>query len=160
MPLDQMLKTCRVDHLGIVVPDMARAIAFYRDTLGFEVGEPRALEGQGIAVAFVRFENTHVELLVPTVPESPLTELLEEHTVNHFLQRVPQGGLHHVCYVVPDFDAVLARLPATNVRVLGNGQPILGASGKRIVFIDPQCTGGTLVELKDGGPPMPDQAQP
>ena len=88
---------------------------------------------------------------MPTTPESPLGDLLEEHTVNHFLQRVPQGGLHHVCYAVPDFDAVMARVHTAQLRLLGNGKPILGASGRRIVFVDPKCTGGALVELKDNG---------
>jgi len=151
MQLNDLIQSCKVDHLGIVVPDIEKAAAFYRDALGFEVGQPRELQGQGIAVTFVDFANTRVELLMPTTPESPLGDLLEEHTVNHFLQRVPQGGLHHVCYAVPDFDAVMARLHTAKLRLLGNGKPILGASGRRIVFVDPMCTGGALVELKDNG---------
>ena len=89
MQLNDLIQSCKVDHLGIVVPDIERAAAFYRDVLGFEVGQPRELQGQGIAVTFVDFANTRVELLMPTTPESPLGDLLEEHTVNHFLQRVP-----------------------------------------------------------------------
>ena len=141
----------RVDHIGVVVPDLERATRFYRDLLGCPVREPIELAGQGIAVVFVSFANTRVELLAPTTPTSPLGDLLEDHTVNDFLARKPEGGMHHICYEVDDLDAVLGRLVASGARVLGTGKPIIGASGKPIVFLDPKNAEGTLIELKQAG---------
>ena len=139
----------QVDHLGIVVPDLQTAIGFYRDVLGFAVSEPVVPPGQGIAVAFVLFGNLRVELIAPTVERSPLRGALENYTANDFLARQPSGGLAHVCYVVDNLEAVRDRLKASGVRALGTGEPIIGASGSPILFLDPRTTGdGTLIELK------------
>lgn len=138
----------RVDHIGVVVPDLERAMHFYRDVLGCPVRGPIKLAGQGIAVVFVTFANTRVELIAPTLPASPLGDLLEDHTVNDFLAGKPEGGMHHICYEVDDLDTVLKRLVAAGARILGNGKPITGASGKPIVFLDPRNAEGTLIELK------------
>jgi methylmalonyl-CoA/ethylmalonyl-CoA epimerase len=97
---------------------------------------------------FVPFGNLRVELIAPTVERSPLAHVLENHTVNDFLGREPAGGLHHVCYVVDDLAAVRDRLQAAGQRVLGKGEPIIGAGGAPIVFLDPSCAAGTLIELK------------
>jgi methylmalonyl-CoA/ethylmalonyl-CoA epimerase len=137
-----------VDHLGIVVPDLAAATKFYRDVLGCPVSEPVIPPEQGIAVVFVFFGNLRVELIAPTVDRSPLAHILEDHTVNDFLAREPAGGLHHVCYVVEDLEAVRDRLQAAGQRVLGTGDPIIGASGQPILFLNPRSTAGTLIELK------------
>jgi methylmalonyl-CoA/ethylmalonyl-CoA epimerase len=144
------LKGFRIDHIGVAVPDLARAARFYRDVLGCEVGDPVVPEGQGIGVVFVAFANTRVELIAPTCEVSPLPGLLENHTINDFLRRSPQGGLHHVCYEVDDLGAVIARLAAAGVRLLGTGRPIMGASGRPIAFLDPGAAEGTLIELKQG----------
>jgi methylmalonyl-CoA/ethylmalonyl-CoA epimerase len=141
----------RVDHIGVVVPDLERATRFYHDVLGCPVREPIDLAGQGIAVVFVSFANTRVELIAPTTAMSPLGDLLEDHTVNDFLARKPEGGMHHICYEVDDLDAVLGRLVAAGARILGTGKPIIGASGKPIVFLDPRNAEGTLIELKQAG---------
>jgi methylmalonyl-CoA/ethylmalonyl-CoA epimerase len=141
----------RVDHIGVVVPDLERATRFYHDVLGCPVREPIELAGQGIAVVFVSFANTRVELIAPTTAMSPLGDLLEDHTVNDFLARKPEGGMHHICYEVDDLDAVLGRLVAAGARILGTGKPIIGASGKPIVFLDPKNAEGTLIELKQAG---------
>jgi methylmalonyl-CoA/ethylmalonyl-CoA epimerase len=141
----------RVDHIGVVVPDLERATRFYHDVLGCPVREPIELAGQGIAVVFVSFANTRVELIAPTTAMSPLGDLLEDHTVNDFLARKPEGGMHHICYEVDDLDAVLGRLVAAGARILGTGKPIIGASGKPIVFLDPRNAEGTLIELKQAG---------
>jgi methylmalonyl-CoA/ethylmalonyl-CoA epimerase len=138
----------KVDHLGVVVPDIEGAARFYRDVLGCPVGEVIEPPGQGIAVVFVPFGNMRVELITPTMKTSPLPELLEDHTVNHFLERTPQGGIHHVCYEVDDLEGVMARLAAAGARILGSGRPIIGASGRPIVFLDPRNADGTLIELK------------
>lgn len=142
------LSLYEVDHLGIAVPDLEAATALYRDVLGCPVGEPVVPPGQGIAIVFVQFGNVHVELLMPTVDVSPIPHLLENYTINDFLERQPKGGLHHVCYVVDDLKAICGRLNASGVRVLGTGEPIIGASGLPIVFLDPATAAGTLIELK------------
>jgi methylmalonyl-CoA/ethylmalonyl-CoA epimerase len=137
-----------VDHIGIVVPDLEAAARFYRDVLGCAVSEAVTPEGQGISVVFVPFGNTRIELLAPTVDHSPIAHVLEDHTVNDFLKRQPGGGIHHVCYVVDDLLAVRDRLRGAGLRVLGSGEPIIGASGLPILFLDPQNASGTLIELK------------
>lgn len=137
-----------VDHLGVVVPDLDAATRLYRDVLGCPVSAPVVPLGQGIAVVFVTFGNLRVELLTPTVSVSPIPHLLENHTVNDFLARQPQGGLHHVCYVVDDLTAICERLRVRGMRILGTGEPIIGASGLPIVFLDPATASGTLIELK------------
>ena len=141
-----------VDHLGIAVPDLEAATKLYRDVLGCPVGEPVVPPGQGIAIVFVEFSNIHVELLMPTVDVSPIPHLLENYTINDFLKRQPAGGLHHICYVVDDLKAICGRLKEAGVRVLGSGEPILGASGLPIVFLDPATAAGTLIELKQRAP--------
>jgi methylmalonyl-CoA/ethylmalonyl-CoA epimerase len=140
-----------VDHLGIVLPDLAAATRLYRDLLGCPVSEPLVPPDQGIAVVFVRFGNLRVELITPTVDASPIAHVLENHTVNAFLERQPEGGLHHVCYLVDDLEAICQRLTAAGMRLLGSGQPIIGASGLPIVFLDPKTAAGTLIELKQRG---------
>jgi methylmalonyl-CoA/ethylmalonyl-CoA epimerase len=137
-----------VDHLGIVAPDLAAAARFYRETLRCDVSQPIEPPGQGIALVFVSFGNLRVELLSPTMARSPLGSVLEDYTVNDFLDRQPEGGLHHVCYVVEDIAAVVARLAESGARVLGSGRPIIGASGQPIVFLDPRSGAGSLIELK------------
>jgi methylmalonyl-CoA/ethylmalonyl-CoA epimerase len=137
-----------VDHLGIAVPELDAATCFYRDVLGCPVSAPVCPQDQGIAVVFVQFGNTRVELLSPTVEKSPLGNELEDHTINDFLARQPAGGLHHICYLVDDLAAVRERLQASGQRVLGSGKPIIGASGLPILFLDPRNASGTLIELK------------
>jgi methylmalonyl-CoA/ethylmalonyl-CoA epimerase len=152
-PATELLATSsRVDHIGIAVPDLTASARFYRDVLGCAVSEPHEPPGQGIAVVFVQMESTRVELLAPTEADSPIRHVLEDQTINDFLARHPAGGLHHICYVVDDLDALRPRLAAAGVRVLGTGEPILGASGLPIVFLDPRTTGGTLIELKQRAP--------
>jgi methylmalonyl-CoA/ethylmalonyl-CoA epimerase len=136
----------RVDHIGIAVADLDAASALYRTLLGCE---PRThvLPEQGIAVAMFDLPQLRIELLAPTGAESPIADVLEGHTIQAFMARQPLGGLHHVCYVVPDLEA--AQPPGT--RRLGSGVPIIGAQGRPIVFLDPMTTGGTLIELKQAG---------
>jgi methylmalonyl-CoA/ethylmalonyl-CoA epimerase len=133
----------RVDHLGIAVADLEAASAMYRALLGVEP-EMRTLPGQGIAVAIFTLPQLRIELLAPIGAESPIADVLEDHTIQAFMARQPQGGLHHVCYVV----ANLAEAQPAGTRRLGSGMPIIGAEGHPIVFLDPKTTGGTLIELK------------
>jgi methylmalonyl-CoA/ethylmalonyl-CoA epimerase len=147
-PAPEELRGYNVDHLGIVVPDLTRAMRFYRDVLGCPVDDPVVPPDQGIAISFVRFANVRIELIAPTTDVSPLPHVLENHTVNDFLARQPGGGLHHVCYAVGDIIAVRERLRTRGIRVLGRGEPIIGASGLPILFLDPASALGTLIELK------------
>lgn len=146
---DLLASSSRVDHIGIAVPDLAAAARLYRDVLGCEVSDPVEPPGQGVAIVFVRMGGTRVELIAPTTATSPIRHVLEDHTINDFLARQPAGGLHHVCYAVDDLAALRPRLAASGLRMLGSGEPILGASGRPIVFLDPRTTGGTLIELKE-----------
>ena len=137
-----------VDHIGIAVPDLDRASGFYRNALRATVSEPKYMPDQGIAVVFVSMANTRIELIEPIAEKSPIEHVLEHHTINHYLDRHPEGGIHHVCYKVPDLKATQQKLVGQGCRVLGNGECIIGASGKAILFLDPAHTGGTVIELK------------
>jgi methylmalonyl-CoA/ethylmalonyl-CoA epimerase len=132
----------QVDHLGIVVRDLAAALAFYRDVLGCAVTRPIVREGQGITKAHVSFANMQIELIAPTTPDSPIKDVLEQHNASDFLARHPEGGIHHVCYAVPDLLATRDNLIARGLRMLGSAGVVTGAAGQPISFIDPAATDG------------------
>jgi methylmalonyl-CoA/ethylmalonyl-CoA epimerase len=129
----------RVNHIAIVVPDLAAATASYRDTLGATVSAPQALPEHGVTVVFVELPNTKVELLEPLGENSPVTAFLEKN---------PSGGMHHMCYEVADILAARDRLIAAGARVLGSGEPKTGAHGKPVLFLHPKDFFGTLIELE------------
>ncbi len=129
----------RFNHVAIAVPDLAAAMATYRDTLGAEVSAPQAQPEHGVTVAFVTLPNTKVELLEPLGEGSPIAA---------FLERNPAGGVHHLCFEVDDILAARDRLQAEGARVLGGGEPKLGAHGKPVIFLHPKDFCGTLVELE------------
>ena len=129
----------RVNHIAIAVPDLAAAVASYRDTLGAAVSQPQALPAHGVTVVFVELPNTKVELLEPLGEASPIAAFLEKN---------PSGGMHHICYEVDDILAVRDRLTASGARVLGNGEPKIGAHGKPVLFLHPKDFFGTLIELE------------
>ena len=129
----------RLNHVAIVVPDLAAASGLYRQVLGARVSEPQALPEHGVTVAFVELPNTRIELLEPLGEASP---------VRGFLDRNPAGGLHHVCYEVDDIMAARDRLRAAGARVLGDGEPKLGAHDKPVLFLHPRDFCGTLIELE------------
>ena len=129
----------RLNHVAIVVPDLAEAVARYRDALGAEVGPPQDLPEHGVRVVFVTLPNTKVELLEALGEESP---------VAGFLQKNAAGGIHHVCYEVEDLLAARDKLIASGARVLGGGEPKIGAHGKPVLFLHPKDFNGTLVELE------------
>ena len=130
----------RVNHIAIAVPDLAAASATYRDTLGATVGEPQALPEHGVTVAFVDVPNTRIELLEPLGDASPVAKFLENN---------PAGGMHHVCYEVADIRAARDRLVGEGARVLGDGEPRIGAHGLPVLFLHPKDFCGTLVELEE-----------
>ncbi|WP_374445688.1 methylmalonyl-CoA epimerase [Stella sp.] len=129
----------RLNHVAIAVPDLAAAAAMYRDVLGAEVSAPVDLPAHGVSVVFVVLPNTKIELLHPLGEGSPIAA---------FLARNPSGGMHHVCYEVDDILAARDRLKATGARVLGDGEPKIGAHDKPVLFLHPKDFAGTLVELE------------
>lgn len=129
----------RLNHVAIAVPDLAAATALYRDTLGASVTAPQALPEHGVTVVFVDVGNTKIELLASLGEGSPISAFLEKN---------PAGGMHHVCYEVDDILAARDRLKAGGARVLGDGNPKIGAHGKPVLFLHPKDLFGTLVELE------------
>jgi methylmalonyl-CoA/ethylmalonyl-CoA epimerase len=129
----------RLNHVAIAVRDLARAAATYRDTLGAQVSAPQPLPEHGVTVVFVTLPNTKIELLEPLGEASPVAK---------FLERSPDGGIHHICYEVEDIRAARAQLRAQGARVLGDGEPKTGAHGKPVLFVHPKDFCGTLIELE------------
>jgi methylmalonyl-CoA/ethylmalonyl-CoA epimerase len=128
-----------LNHVAIVVPDLKAAAAIYRDTLGAKVSAPKDLPEHGVTTVFVELPNTKIELLHPLGPDSPIAR---------FLTANPAGGMHHVCFDVADILDARDRLKRTGARVLGDGQPKIGAHGKPVLFLHPKDFCGTLVELE------------
>ncbi|SIQ50940.1 MULTISPECIES: methylmalonyl-CoA epimerase [unclassified Bosea (in: a-proteobacteria)] len=129
----------RLNHVAIAVRDLAAATALYRDTLGARVSQPLPQPEHGVTVVFVELPNTKIELLEPLGADSPVAK---------FLERNPDGGTHHICYEVDDILAARDRLKAQGARVLGSGEPRIGAHGKPVLFLHPKDFLGTLVELE------------
>ncbi len=129
----------RLNHVAIAVPDLAAASAIYRDTLGARVSAPLALPEHGVTVVFVELPNTKIELLEPLGPGSPVAKFMESNA---------SGGMHHICYEVDDILAARDRLKAQGARVLGDGEPRIGAHGKPVLFLHPKDFCGTLVEIE------------
>src|ERR1700680_4699099 len=131
----------RLNHVAIVVPDLAAAAAVYRDALGSRVSAPQPLPAHGVTVVFVDLPNAKIALLVPLGADS---------RVRGFLDKTPAGGMHHLCYEVDDIIAARDRLRAAGARVLGDGEPRLGAHDKPVLFLHPKDLCGTLIELEEG----------
>lgn len=129
----------RLNHVAIAVPDLGRAAALYRDQLGAKVSAPVPEPKHGVTVVFVELANTKIELLHPLGDNSPIAG---------FLAKNAEGGIHHICYEVPDILAARDRLKAQGARVLGDGEPKIGAHGKPVLFLHPKDFCGTLVELE------------
>ena len=129
----------RLNHVAIAVPDLAAAATQYRDTLGARVGDPQHEPAHGVTVVFIELPNTKIELLHPLGENSPIAG---------FLAKNPAGGIHHICYEVDDILAARDQLKASGARVLGDGDPKIGAHGKPVLFLHPKDFAGTLVELE------------
>ena len=130
----------KLNHVAIATPDLAGAAARYRDVLGADVSAPEDLPEHGVTVIFVNLPNSKIELLAPLGENSPIAK---------FLQRNPTGGVHHLCYEVADIMAAKAKLESAGVRILGSGEPTIGAHGKPILFLHPKDMGGTLIEIEE-----------
>lgn len=126
--------------MAIAVPDMDAAVALYRDTMGAKVSEAKDQPDHGVVTVFVELPGTKIELLYPLGDDSP---------ISRFLEKNKSGGIHHICYEVEDIHAARDRLVADGLRILGSGEPKIGAHGKPILFLHPKDLLGTLVELEE-----------
>jgi methylmalonyl-CoA/ethylmalonyl-CoA epimerase len=129
----------RLNHVAIAVPKLAEAAKLYANALGAEVSDPVPHAEHGVTVVFVTLPNTKIELLEPLGESSPIAA---------FLERNPNGGIHHLCYEVEDIVAASAKLQASGARVLGEGKPKIGAHGKPVLFLHPKDFNGTLIEIE------------
>ncbi|CAL8981133.1 2-epi-5-epi-valiolone epimerase [Rhodoplanes serenus] len=129
----------RLNHVAIAVANLEKASRLYRETMGAEVSEPLPQPAHGVTVVFINLPNTKVELLEPLGDNSPIAK---------FLEKSPDGGIHHICYEVEDIIAARDKLKAGGARVLGDGNPKIGAHGKPVLFLHPKDFNGTLVELE------------
>jgi methylmalonyl-CoA/ethylmalonyl-CoA epimerase len=129
----------RLNHVAIAVRDIGAASRVYRDTLGAKISAAVPQPAHGVTTVFITLPNTKIELLEPLGADSPITK---------FLERNPDGGIHHLCYEVSDIRAARDTLQAAGARVLGDGEPKIGAHGKPVLFLHPKDFCGTLVELE------------
>jgi methylmalonyl-CoA/ethylmalonyl-CoA epimerase len=130
----------RLNHVAIAVRDITRAADVYRRMLGAEVSEPAAQPDHGVTTVFITLPNTKIELIAPLGDASPVAK---------FLDRNPDGGIHHVCYEVDDVRAARDKLRQEGARVLGDGEPKMGAHGKPVLFLHPKDFCGTLIEIEE-----------
>jgi methylmalonyl-CoA/ethylmalonyl-CoA epimerase len=129
----------RLNHVAIAVRDIAKAAAIYRDLLGADVSAPTPQSEHGVTTVFISLPNTKIELIAPLGDSSPITK---------FLERNPDGGMHHVCYEVDNIMTVRDALRKQGARVLGDGEPKPGAHGRPVLFLHPKDFSGTLIELE------------
>src|ERR1700756_5012503 len=130
----------RLNHVAIAVRDIAKAASIYRDTLGAEISPAVPQPEHGVTTVFVNLPNTKIELLEPLGEGSPIAK---------FLERTPDGGIHHLCYEVDDIRSARDCLVEQGVRVLGGGEPKIGAHGKPVLFLHPKDLCGTLIEIEE-----------
>lgn len=130
----------RLNHVAIVVPDLAAARALYQDMMGATVSDEKDLPEHGVTTVFVELPNTKIELLHP---------LGEKSAIQGFLDKNPSGGVHHICYEVADIATARDRLVDGGARILGDGEPRTGAHGKPVLFLHPKDFCGTLIELEE-----------
>ena len=129
----------QLNHVAIAVPDLKKASDFYRTTLGALVSDPQELADHGVKTVFVELPNTKIELITPLGDNSP---------ISLFLEKNPDGGIHHFCYEVANMQESVNQLNAIGIRILGDGKPKIGAHGKPVVFLHPKDCLGTLIELE------------
>ena len=130
----------KLNHVAIAVPDLSAAAEQYRTTLGAKIGDPVDEKDHGVSVVFIELPNTKIELLYPLGSNSP---------IQGFLDKNPNGGIHHICYEVADIKKARDQLLSFGARVLGEGEPKIGAHGKPVIFLHPKDFNGTLIELEE-----------
>lgn len=130
----------RLNHVALAVPDLKVAARLYREKLGARVSRPKRLPKHGVSVIFIELGNTRIELMEPLGDDSPIAA---------FLAYNPAGGMHHLCYEVDDICAARDRLKREGARILGDGEPSVGAHGRPVLFLSPKDFAGTLIELEE-----------
>ena len=130
----------KLNHVAIAVPDLSMAMKLYEGTLGAIVGEPKDEPDHGVTVVFINLPNTKIELLHPLGSNSPIEKFLEKN---------PAGGIHHICYEVADIISARNKLISTGARILGTGEPKIGAHGNPVLFLHPKDFNGCLIELEE-----------
>lgn len=131
-----MPKIKQINHVAVVVDDMEKALAFWRDALGMDLHELRDVPAEKSQVAFLPLPGSEVELVMPTTDDSGIAKYLSKHG----------PGMHHICLEVDDIEGMLAQLRSKNVRLI-NEEPRTTSDGKKYAFIHPESTAGVLVEL-------------
>ena len=129
----------RLNHVAIAVPDLDAAAVTYRNMLGAQLSAAVDMPEHGVTTIFVELPNTKIELLGIFGDASPIAA---------FLERNPSGGIHHICYEVDDIKAAAADLRSKGARILGDGEPKIGAHNKPVLFLHPKDFNGTLIELE------------
>ena len=131
----------KLNHVGVATPSIEKSVALYRDMLGAtDIGEKFSMPEQGVWVCFVTLPNAQIELIEPYGEESP---------IHNFLKSSPAGGQHHVCFEVENIFNARDEMRAKGARVLGTGEPRMGAHGVPVIFLHPKDMGGVLVELME-----------
>ena len=129
----------KINHIAIAVPDMEQAKQEWGQKLGVNMSDPLPQPEHGVTVIFIELGGTKIELLEPLGDTSPISRFLEQN---------PDGGMHHICFEVVDIFKARDHLLANGARVLGDGNPKIGAHGKPVLFIHPKDITGTLIELE------------
>lgn len=129
-----------LNHIAIAVPDLEAASKLYQDVFGVFISSPRDLPEHGVRIVMVKLANTTLELMTPLGENSP---------IQNFLKRNPQGGIHHVCYEVPDLETAREALSKAGIDPLGDGKPKLGYHGNPVIFFNPKASQGVLIELQE-----------
>ena len=130
----------RLNHIAIAVPNIEKAALTWEIALGASVSSPQALPEHGVTVVFVESPNSKVELLEPLGENSPIKKFLEKN---------PNGGIHHICYEVKNLNSASEKLKLAGARILGDGFPKIGAHGNPVLFLNPSDFSGTLIELEE-----------
>jgi len=130
----------KLNHVAIVVPNLNEAKFKYKDILGATVSDIEHLEVHGVSIIFVNLGNTKIELMHPLGENSPIKKFLEKN---------PNGAIHHVCYEVKSIKNSISLLKEKGIEIIGDGSPSIGAHGKPVIFLKPKQFDGTLIELEE-----------
>ena len=130
----------RLNHIAIAVPDLDASIDTYKTIFGASVGEIIEKVDHGVTVAFIDLPNTKIELITPLGKDSP---------IKNFLEKNPNGGIHHICYEVRDINESRIKLLESGAKLAGSGELKIGAHGKPVLFLHPKDFNGTLIEIQE-----------
>ena len=130
----------KINHIAIAVPNIEKAALAWTAGLGTSTSSPKALPEHGVTVVFIVSPNAKVELLEPLGEDSPIKKFLEKN---------PNGGMHHICYEVINLKSASKKLLQAGARILGDGKPKIGAHGNPVLFLHPADFSGTLIELEE-----------